>query len=145
MTHNNEYCPKYKDKVLPNEKGNCSLCDEKLTDITTTPKLFSLTVKEDFENAGAEHVIAKDPKEAEEKMIKIIMEAKEYTKEDVEDTYTISDIHELTEIEGYKITLTKIQLFCHWLGAIPTRCKGTTLEIGGEKFYENIYCNIQNI
>ena len=81
MTHNNEYCPKYKDKVLPNEKGNCSLCDEKLTDITTTPKLFSLTVKEDFENTGAEHVIAKDPKEAEEKIRQMNMELEKRVEE----------------------------------------------------------------
>jgi hypothetical protein len=32
MTHNNEYCPKYKDKVLPNEEGNCSLCNAELTE-----------------------------------------------------------------------------------------------------------------
>src|SRR5437899_11875921 len=32
MTHNSEYCPKYQDKVLPNEEGNCSLCNAKLTD-----------------------------------------------------------------------------------------------------------------
>ena len=30
--HNNEYCPEYKDKVLPNEKGNCSLCNAELTE-----------------------------------------------------------------------------------------------------------------
>lgn len=36
MTHNREYCPKYQDKVLPNEGGNCSLCGAKLTDEACT-------------------------------------------------------------------------------------------------------------
>jgi hypothetical protein len=36
MTHNNEYCPKYKDKVLPNEEGKCSLCNEELTEKNAT-------------------------------------------------------------------------------------------------------------
>ena len=37
MTHNSGYCPEYQDKVLPNEEGNCSLCNEKLTDELCTP------------------------------------------------------------------------------------------------------------
>ena len=71
-------------------------------------KLFCLTVREDFQYAEVGHVIANNEKEAKENAIKTIMEAEGCTKEEVEDTCDIKNIHELTEIDGYKITLTKI-------------------------------------
>ncbi len=43
MTHNDMICPKYNEAVLPNEEGNCSLCNTPL-DKTIDPT-FELTGK----------------------------------------------------------------------------------------------------
>jgi hypothetical protein len=47
--HNNEFCHKYKDKVLPDEDNNCSLCGAKILDIIFEDSniyLLSNTMKE---------------------------------------------------------------------------------------------------
>src|SRR5215470_14142167 len=44
MKHNDLYCPEYLDKVLPNENGNCSLCNAQLVD-ERAQKVFLATYK----------------------------------------------------------------------------------------------------
>ncbi len=80
--------------------------------------IYCLTAVKLFEDAGKTYVIAKNEEEAREKEIKAIMsyenskrtEKEElYTKEEIEDLYSILDIEQIPdEIDGYKITLTKI-------------------------------------
>lgn len=37
--HNDKICPKYNEPVLPNEKGNCSLCGEEIVEVISTYSL----------------------------------------------------------------------------------------------------------
>ena len=60
MTHNNQYCPKYKDEVLPNEENKCSLCNEKLSDDKQTEYKIIIAIEKDIllEMADNDDVIA---------------------------------------------------------------------------------------
>lgn len=58
MTHNDEYCPKYNEKVLPDDDGKCSLCGAEFTSVVMQKRLedilsrLGFTPTDEYEEHG---------------------------------------------------------------------------------------------